>query len=96
VADLDKVTQQNASLVEESTAASEQLRELAVEMTEAVSVFRMAEGKAAALPAPKAAVKLSARPAPRALPKGAAGSARLFPKKAIAATAGGDDHWKEF
>jgi methyl-accepting chemotaxis protein len=96
VADLDKVTQQNASLVEESTAASEQLRELAVEMTQAVSVFRMAEGKAVALAAPKAAVKLSARPAPKALPKGGSGNARMFPKKAIAATAGGEDHWKEF
>src|SRR5260221_6432331 len=41
VGDLDKVTQQNASLVEESTAASESLQELAREMVEAVSVFRL-------------------------------------------------------
>jgi hypothetical protein len=57
----------------------------------------MAEGKAAALPAPKAAVKLSARPAPRSLPKGGSGSARMLPRsKTAAATAGGEDHWKEF
>ena len=41
VADLDKVTQSNASLVEESTAASESLRELAEEMSRAVSDFRL-------------------------------------------------------
>jgi methyl-accepting chemotaxis protein len=41
VVDLDKVTQQNASLVEESTAAAESLRVLAGEMVEAVSVFRL-------------------------------------------------------
>ena len=41
VTDLDKVTQQNASLVEESTAAAESLRVLAGEMVEAVSVFRL-------------------------------------------------------
>src|SRR5690349_16748512 len=69
VADLDKVTQQNASLVEESTAASESLRELAAEMTSAVSVFRLSDGIASALPAPKAAMKLSAPAAHRALPK---------------------------
>jgi methyl-accepting chemotaxis protein len=51
VADLDKVTQSNASLVEESTAASESLRELAEEMSRAVSVFRLDRGHAA-LPAP--------------------------------------------
>jgi methyl-accepting chemotaxis protein len=42
VTDLDKVTQQNASLVEESTAAAESLRVLAGEMVETVSVFRLA------------------------------------------------------
>jgi len=41
VADLDKATQQNASLVEESTAASESLKGLAREMVEAVSVLRI-------------------------------------------------------
>ena len=41
VTDLDKATQQNASLVEESTAASESLKELAREMVDAVSVLRI-------------------------------------------------------
>ena len=97
VADLDKVTQQNASLVEESTAASESLRELASEMTEAVSVFRLAQ-ESRGLPAPKATSKLAA-PAPhKALAKREA-PARVgsFAKaRALAPAAAGEDHWKEF
>jgi methyl-accepting chemotaxis protein len=44
VTDLDKATQQNASLVEESTAASESLKGLAREMVDAVSVLRVSRG----------------------------------------------------
>ncbi|TDV37345.1 methyl-accepting chemotaxis sensory transducer with Pas/Pac sensor [Paraburkholderia caballeronis] len=40
VGDLDNITQQNAALVEESTAASESLRQQARSLVEAVSVFR--------------------------------------------------------
>ena len=47
VGELDKATQQNAALVEESTAASESLRRLAIEMAEAVRVFRIVEAEAA-------------------------------------------------
>ena len=95
VADLDKVTQQNASLVEESTAASESLKELAGEMSQAVSVFRLADA-ATALPAPRAAVKLSSHASHRALPK-RDGVRLMAPKaKALAPAAGGEDHWKEF
>ena len=43
VSDLDKVTQQNAALVEESTAAAESLRALSSDLVEAVAVFRLAE-----------------------------------------------------
>jgi len=40
VGDLDQITQQNAALVEQSTAASESLRQQAQSLVEAVSVFR--------------------------------------------------------
>ena len=40
VGDLDQITQQNAALVEQSTAASESLRQQAHSLVEAVSVFR--------------------------------------------------------
>jgi methyl-accepting chemotaxis protein len=44
VQQLDQVTQQNAALVEESTAASESLRSQAQELTQAVAVFRLPDG----------------------------------------------------
>ncbi|HEX3061110.1 MAG TPA: methyl-accepting chemotaxis protein, partial [Usitatibacter sp.] len=61
VSQLDKVTQQNAALVEESTAASESLKQLALEMSRAVSVFKTGAGEAKA-PA-KPALHAPARPA---------------------------------
>ena len=78
VSQLDKVTQQNAALVEESTAASESLRNLALEMSHAVSVFKLgavaktpaiAAGPAApAIAAPAKAPALAQRPSRVALP----------------------------
>ncbi|MCO4094231.1 MAG: HAMP domain-containing protein [Acidovorax sp.] len=44
VSQLDNMTQQNAALVEESTAASESLREQAVQLTSAVSQFKLQGG----------------------------------------------------
>ena len=44
VSQLDNMTQQNAALVEESTAASESLREQAVQLTSAVSQFKLQDG----------------------------------------------------
>lgn len=41
VAEMDRVTQQNAALVEESAAAAAALEELASRLTEAVAVFRI-------------------------------------------------------
>ncbi|KQO14803.1 methyl-accepting chemotaxis protein [Acidovorax sp. Leaf78] len=46
VTQLDQMTQQNAALVEQSTAASESLREQAVHLTSAVRQFRLQEGAA--------------------------------------------------
>ena len=93
VSQLDKVTQQNAALVEESTAASESLRQLALEMSEAVAVFRLADRKAApmlrAAPAPMAVKGPSAAPA---LPKA---TASMVPTKSLAATASVEE-WREF
>jgi len=43
VADLDRVTQQNAALVEESTVAAEQLKEQAERLAEAVGSFTIGE-----------------------------------------------------
>ena len=47
VTQLDQKTQQNAALVEQSTAASESLREQALQLTRAVSQFKLHDGAAA-------------------------------------------------
>ena len=47
VTQLDQMTQQNAALVEPSTAASESLREQALQLTRAVSQFKLHDGAAA-------------------------------------------------
>jgi len=41
VTELDRVTQQNAALVEESAAASESLKQQALRLAQAVAVFRV-------------------------------------------------------
>jgi methyl-accepting chemotaxis protein len=46
VAQLDKMTQQNAALVEESAAAAESLKDQTVRLSQAVSVFRLHEAAA--------------------------------------------------
>ena len=47
VSQLDNMTQQNAALVEQSTAASESLREQALQLTQAVSQFKLQPGAGA-------------------------------------------------
>ena len=72
VSQLDQMTQQNAALVEQSSAAAESLRDQAHRLIEVVSVFRVG-GQAASLgssaPArPVAAVRATPLPAARATP----------------------------
>ena len=70
---LDQMTQQNAALVEESTAASESLREQALHLSSAVSQFKLQDGgapapsvfSAAAAPAAPAVAQAQRRPALR-------------------------------
>jgi len=69
VAQMDRVTQQNAALVEESSAAAESLRQQAAHLLEAVSVFRLASSgePAAAVQARTAVARAASRP-PAAAP----------------------------
>src|SRR5450830_1886073 len=100
ISQMDQVTQQNAALVEEAAAAAESLQDQAVQLAQAVSVFKLAEGVVgrpvaaprSAPPAPAAATPVRpalARPAaaPRPAPAAAA-------KPRAMATAG--DDWEEF
>lgn len=68
VTEMDNVTQQNASLVEEASAAAASLEDQAGKLTQAVAAFRLHDSPATAGVAPRAAVPLktpalAARPA---------------------------------
>jgi methyl-accepting chemotaxis protein len=52
VQQMDRVTQQNAALVEESAAAADSLRQQARQLVDAVAVFQLGQGTPAAEPAP--------------------------------------------
>ncbi len=52
VSQMDQVTQQNAALVEQSAAAAESLKQQAVDLVQAVSVFKLAPGATDSVDAP--------------------------------------------
>ncbi len=85
VAQMDKVTQQNAALVEQAAAAAQSMEEQARTLSTTVSVFRLAE--TAAAPGARAKAAGKALPAPRNAAAKATGQAL--------ARAGGDE-WEEF
>jgi methyl-accepting chemotaxis protein len=107
VVQLDKMTQQNAALVEESAAAAESLKDQAQKLTQVVSVFKLSnnEGQRAhaqpvmvksASPVKKASTpttfKSSAKPiAPKAPARPSAAPAARAPAPAPAAAKDGSD-----
>ncbi len=106
ITQMDEVTQQNAALVEEAAAAAESLEEQAQVLSQAVSVFKVRDGMAAA-----AAVQVDrrgpdraknvARLAPKAPPKRSNGASGGKPRQAGASAraAGGqstDGGWEDF
>ncbi|WP_423759617.1 methyl-accepting chemotaxis protein [Burkholderia sp. NLJ2] len=103
VGQMDEVTQQNAALVEQASAAAQSLEQQAGQQKRAVAVFKVADRGA---PAPTAAARAPA-PAPRApaaRPVARRVAARPAPATAAAsaatapalATAGGADDWETF
>ncbi|EPE7491233.1 methyl-accepting chemotaxis protein [Cronobacter universalis] len=81
VSEMDKVTQQNAALVEESAAAAAALEDQAGKLNEAVAVFKLNRAQTRAASVAPQASSFSA-PAPSASLK--------------AAPAGGSDNWETF
>jgi uncharacterized phage infection (PIP) family protein YhgE len=108
VVQMDQVTQQNAALVEEAAAAAESLKEQAQGLSQAVSVFVLdGSGQSSAAPVARAADAgfVERRGPNRAknverLPAAKAAERAAAPKPAAesrrAASAGGNDEWKEF
>jgi methyl-accepting chemotaxis protein len=102
VTQMDQVTQQNAAMVEQSTAASRNLATETMELAELVSFFKVGEQAAAANRRMTSAVTGMARSATRPLPKaqqkstssgGRRSSAALATR---AATQPREDEWQEF
>lgn len=98
VSEMDGVTQQNAAMVEESTAAARNLANETIAMMEQVSMFKLGNGNTrqfASTPAVTSAPKKpAARPASRSSAKSAPAKAAAKPNPAPKPMA--DDDWSEF
>jgi methyl-accepting chemotaxis protein len=99
ISQMDQVTQQNAALVEQAAAAAQSMQDQAVELSHAVSIFRLGEtGEHPAIAAsPKAAALPSAKPAAIGNAASKTLPAMKTPArvpKAVAADKG--DDWEEF
>jgi methyl-accepting chemotaxis protein len=108
ISQMDNVTQQNASLVEEAAAASEALQEQAGKLSALVSVFRIEDmhGRVEPVAAPAVpakaplAVAKPAAPAPRRpvldKPQAVPAAGRAASKPVKAAVPAGEGDWEEF
>ena len=99
ISQMDQTTQQNAALVEEAAAASEQLREQASKLSQTVAVFRLggARDRAATVPTvqPKQAAPAILPPV-RKTPAAPARASTERPRARHLASAGAGDEWEEF
>ncbi len=95
VAQMDQVTQQNASLVQEASAASASLAEQAQRLEQAVSVFRLRDEQRLRRPQPALASAPRSEPLKRP-PEARAAAAGSAPAKRPAETASASDDWEEF
>jgi methyl-accepting chemotaxis protein len=101
VTEMDRATQQNAALVEESAAAAESLRRQAAQLLESVAVFKLAGGEPAvmAAAAPPATVPVLVETVDRRGPNRATNVTRPAFRSAVAAPAaktGTDGDWESF
>jgi methyl-accepting chemotaxis protein len=108
IGQMDQITQQNASLVEEAAAAADSMQEQAANLVQVVSVFKLGAAYAAALrPASVPAARQMETPAPAATVTSLAARKRkavqapartaLSPRRRIAnAPSGSDPGWEEF
>jgi methyl-accepting chemotaxis protein len=91
---MDTMTQQNAALVEQAAAAAESLQEQAVDLAQAVGMFRLGDTVAASAPArpvkARPAVVASATRAPAKVLPAARASQPVKASKPAA------DEWEEF
>ncbi|WP_305036969.1 methyl-accepting chemotaxis protein [Novosphingobium sp. LASN5T] len=98
VTQIDLMTQQNAAMVEESTAASRSLAQQAGNLSALVAHFNTAGGQAPRPPAPSAEIVVLAPPSPVAEPLEPVERALPAPSQGNLALKGSDDtqDWSEF
>ncbi|MCS0616343.1 methyl-accepting chemotaxis protein [Massilia kyonggiensis] len=99
ISQMDQTTQQNAALVEEAAAASEQLREQAGKLSQTVAVFRLGGAHDRAVPVTAVQPKQAAPAIAPPVRKKPAAPARTTAEPRGArhlAGAGADDEWEEF
>ena len=90
---MDDATQQNAALVEQAAAAAQSLQEQAQTLSQAVGVFKLAQGHATAVRAAPASLPRPAAPHPgRSAVRVLGPSKPMAPAKSSAAA----DEWEEF
>ncbi len=101
VSQMDKITQQNAALVEEAAAAAKSMEEQTEELSNIVAAFQIGTSAAAA-PSAMRPAPAAARPVPgttRTTPatsSQATKAKKASPAKQAAAAGAGEDDWKEF
>ena len=99
IGQMDEVTQQNASLVEEAAAASDSMQQQAKQLAQVVSIFRLSHEEKAAVPVQVQPAGVPAKPRrePRAAPRRKAELAAPPAPKALGiARPDSSDEWKEF
>ncbi|OBV41572.1 methyl-accepting chemotaxis protein [Janthinobacterium psychrotolerans] len=101
ISQMDEVTQQNAALVEEASAAASAMQEQAAVLSDVVSVFKLAHGAGAinhAAPRQATPRQAAARPAVRspASPPKALQASKPVARPAKATDKGNTDDWEEF
>jgi len=99
MAQIDRVTQQNAALVEEAAASAESLQDQASQLVSAIVAFKLDDAAPAPAPAPVAEPAQAAeKPAPERKKRPARANEVLDWIKPVprAQAAGGNGEWKEF
>uniref|UniRef100_UPI0025E84458 methyl-accepting chemotaxis protein n=1 Tax=uncultured Xanthomonas sp. TaxID=152831 RepID=UPI0025E84458 len=93
VTQMDETTQQNAALVEEATAAARSMEEQAVQLSDAVALFKI--DRVATIAPPAAVRAVPAKPAARVASRAGAAPQPAARRPVVAAGSNGDA-WREF
>jgi uncharacterized phage infection (PIP) family protein YhgE len=96
ITQMDQVTQQNASLVEEAAAASEAMQEQAGTLAQAVSVFKLEDRQSAPTARTHAKVRAVAKPIARKPAKAEVAITASHPKRISHAAPSAGGEWEQF